>query len=266
MALTLARTHDVSEVFDPEYQPKDTLESEFFEQKQSFVYSVFNKCILTDIGKTLVRLHEKTFDAQAVYKGLVENAKNSTAASLPISKLIEYLTTAKLDSRWHGSSTSFILNWRDRMQIYEALTLLDEHHNDGLKKRMLEAAVLSLVMFGDNQSVITNSTIPHSKLSKLHVALSYHRVREAIAGKIVIFHHIDGKINPADMPSKHAGYQQLCHMLRTLLFWGVNYKDVPESYLVLIKFLFVVVHFLRYSNYYYMVYDRIMRSGLYIYV
>jgi hypothetical protein len=141
MVLTLARTHDVSEVFDPEYQPKDTLESELFEQKQSFVYSVFNKCILTDIGKTLVRLHEKTFDAQAVYKGLFENAKNSTAASLSISKLIEYLTTAKLDSRWNGSSTSFILNWRDRMRIYEELTPLDEHHNDGLKKRMLEVAV-----------------------------------------------------------------------------------------------------------------------------
>ena len=31
-------------------------------------------------------------------------------------------------------------------------------------------------MFGDNKSVITSSTIPHSSLNKRHNALSYHRV------------------------------------------------------------------------------------------
>ena len=41
-------------------------------------------------------------------------------------------------------------------------------------------------MFGDNQSVITSSTIPHSRLSKRHNALSYHRVREAIVAKIPV--------------------------------------------------------------------------------
>ena len=50
-------------------------------------------------------------------------------------------------------------------------------------------------MFGDNQSVVTSATIPHSKLNKRHVALSYHRVREAIAQEVVEFYHIDGKID-----------------------------------------------------------------------
>jgi hypothetical protein len=36
-------------------------------------------------------------------------------------------------------------------------------------------------IFGDNQSVITSSTMLHSSLNKRHNALSYHRVREAIA-------------------------------------------------------------------------------------
>ncbi len=39
-------------------------------------------------------------------------------------------------------------------------------------------------MFGDNQNVITQSTIPHSVLSKRHNALAYHRVREAVAAKV----------------------------------------------------------------------------------
>jgi hypothetical protein len=36
-------------------------------------------------------------------------------------------------------------------------------------------------LFGDNASVIINSSIPHSSLEKRHNTLSYHRVREAIA-------------------------------------------------------------------------------------
>ena len=42
-------------------------------------------------------------------------------------------------------------------------------------------------MFGDNKSVVTSSTVPHSLLSKRHNILSYHRVREAIATKILVF-------------------------------------------------------------------------------
>jgi len=33
-------------------------------------------------------------------------------------------------------------------------------------------------LFGDNQSVVTSSTLPHSKLNKRHNALCYHKVRE----------------------------------------------------------------------------------------
>ena len=58
-------------------------------------------------------------------------------------------------------------------------------------------------MFGDNQSVITSSTIPHSSLNKRHNALSYHHVREAIVAGILWFFKIDGKENPADILSKH---------------------------------------------------------------
>ena len=42
-------------------------------------------------------------------------------------------------------------------------------------------------MFGDNKSVVTSSTVPHSLLSKRQNILSYHRVREAIATKILVF-------------------------------------------------------------------------------
>ena len=74
-------------------------------------------------------------------------------------------------------------------------------------------------MVGDNQSVVTSSTIPHSKLNKQHIALLYHRVQEAIAAKVLDFLHIDGKTDPADVLSKHCGHIDAWPHLKWLLFW-----------------------------------------------
>ena len=62
-------------------------------------------------------------------------------------------------------------------------------------------------MFGDNESVVNSASIPHAKLHKCHIALSFHRVREDISAGVVIFKFLSGKDNPADIISKHWGYQ-----------------------------------------------------------
>ena len=54
------------------------------------------------------------------------------------------------------------------------------------------------LMLGDNMSVILNTTVPSSQLHKKHIAIAYHRVREAIAVKIIHFAKIDSKDNYAD--------------------------------------------------------------------
>ena len=74
-------------------------------------------------------------------------------------------------------------------------------------------------MFGDNESVVKSSTLPHSALNKRHNALSYHRVREAIASGMLNFVHIKGKTNAADVLSKHCGYPDAWPVLQPLLFW-----------------------------------------------
>ena len=75
-------------------------------------------------------------------------------------------------------------------------------------------------MFGDNQAVVTNSSIPHSSLNKRHNALAYHRVREMIAAKILGYYWIDGKTNPADIVSKHWSYPQVWQLLKPILFYS----------------------------------------------
>ena len=46
---------------------------ELFEAKQTFMFSIFNANLLTDMGKTIVRRHLKTTDAQAVWRELSEH-------------------------------------------------------------------------------------------------------------------------------------------------------------------------------------------------
>jgi hypothetical protein len=81
-------------------------------------------------------------------------------------------------------------------------------------------------MFGDNQAVVTNSSIPHSSLNKRHNALAYHRVREMIAAKVLGYYWIDGKENPADIVSKHWSYPQVWHLLKPILFYSGNTGDL----------------------------------------
>jgi len=73
-------------------------------------------------------------------------------------------------------------------------------------------------IFGDNQSVVNSSVQLHVKLHKRHNMLSFHFVREAIAARYIVLTHIPGKINPADILSKHWGFSETWPMLKALPF------------------------------------------------
>jgi len=74
-------------------------------------------------------------------------------------------------------------------------------------------------LFGDNLSVITSDSIPQSPLTKRHNALAYHQGWEAVAAKIILLMHIDGKENPADIMTKFLPHSVFWPFVRPLLFW-----------------------------------------------
>ena len=84
-------------------------------------------------------------------------------------------------------------------------------------------------LFGDNKSVVTSSTIPHSSLSKRWNALSYHKVREAVAGGWLRFEHIPGTENPADILTKPLPWYQLRVFVEPLLMWKGDTNDAPPG-------------------------------------
>ena len=61
----------------PEYTPNNA-EKDLFEAKQIFLFSVFDKHLLTDTGKTIVRKYIHTTDAQSVWKEFQDHMKSSS--------------------------------------------------------------------------------------------------------------------------------------------------------------------------------------------
>jgi hypothetical protein len=84
-------------------------------------------------------------------------------------------------------------------------------------------------LFGDNKSVVTSSTIPHSTLSKRWNTLSYHKVRESIASGWLRFEHIPGTENPADILTKSLQWFKMKIFVEPLLMWKGDVGDVPSG-------------------------------------
>ena len=84
----------------------------------------------------------------------------------------------------------------------------------------------SSMMFGDNESVVNTASIPHSKLTKRHNALSYHKTRSAIAAGILRFHYVRSEDNPADILSKHWDMPSVWDTLKPLMFWRGDTADI----------------------------------------
>jgi hypothetical protein len=82
-------------------------------------------------------------------------------------------------------------------------------------------------MFGDNESVVTNSTVPKSTLKKRHNALCYHRVREACAARVMYFIHTPGKTNVADVLTKYLPWSGMKDKIGPILFWKGDTLESP---------------------------------------
>ena len=83
--------------------------------------------------------------------------------------------------------------------------------------------------FGDNRSVVTSATLPHSTLSKRHKILAFHRVRVAIAAKLMAFYWIQSAYNLSDMLSKHWDHPTVYPMVLKLLITRGNIALIPKE-------------------------------------
>ena len=81
------------------------------------------------------------------------------------------------------------------------------------------------MMYGDNLSVVINTTVPSNVLKKKHLSCSYHRVREAIAAKITTFKHIRSKENYADVLTKPLALKEFYSLVKPCLFRNPSFGN-----------------------------------------
>ena len=83
-------------------------------------------------------------------------------------------------------------------------------------------------LFGDNRSVVTSATLPHSTLTKRHNILAFHRVWEASAAELMAFYWIQSAYNLSDMLSKHWDHPTVYPMILKLLITRGNVTLIPD--------------------------------------
>ena len=82
--------------------------------------------------------------------------------------------------------------------------------------------------FGDNLSVIQNASNPEADLSKKHVAISFHAVREAVAAGIVEPYWLKGKYNMSDILTKQIPTPEFRNHCK-FIFWHPEFHLHEEN-------------------------------------
>ena len=80
------------------------------------MYSVFNKCLLSDMGKTIVRKHLDNMNAQRVWEEFAPHMTTSSKGKAEKHRLHIYVTTTVLDKSWKGTTEQFILHFNEQFR------------------------------------------------------------------------------------------------------------------------------------------------------
>ena len=141
----VAKTHECNEVLDPYYTPgSEPEEQELFEAKQSFLFSVFNANLQTDMGKTIVRRHLANTDAQAVWKELSEHMRMPSKGASEKRRLTQYVTNTVLDDNFKGTTEQFVLHFNEQFRQQEEISEDSERLPPTVKLTLLQTAVRSI--------------------------------------------------------------------------------------------------------------------------
>ena len=135
-----AKSYECENVLDPEYTPSNS-EKKVFEAKQIFMFSVLDKHLLTDMGKTIVRKYVHTTDAQSVWKDFQEHMKSSSKGASEKRRLTQYVTNTVLDDNYKGTTEQFVLHFNEQFRQLEEISEESEHFPPQIKLQLLQNAV-----------------------------------------------------------------------------------------------------------------------------
>ena len=140
--LVTARAHDCEEILQPTFRPRGDADSlELFRLKNDFMYSVFNKCLLSDMGKTIVRKHLDNMNSQRVWDAFATHMTTSSNGKAEKRRLHTYVTTTVLDKSWKGTTEQFILHFNEQFSQLDKVSPPEESLPYTIRLTLLQTAV-----------------------------------------------------------------------------------------------------------------------------
>jgi hypothetical protein len=134
--------HGFQNVMDPNFKPdNEPIKQKLFRLKSTFVYSILDDIIDSDMGKTIVRKYTDTMDGQKAFAELVDYYNQSIQAELSSSDILDYLVTARFNRTWKGSAQQFILHWTNQLRVLDAMSPATERISSDLRLRLLQNSV-----------------------------------------------------------------------------------------------------------------------------
>ena len=105
------------------------------------MFSVLDKHLLTDMGKTLVRTYVHTTDAQSVWKVCQVHMKSASKGASEKRRLTQYVTNTVLDDNYEGTTEQFVLHFNEQFRQLEEISEESEHFPPQIKLQLLQNGV-----------------------------------------------------------------------------------------------------------------------------
>ena len=210
----VAKTHEGNEVLEPTYTPGiEPEEQELFETKQTFMFSVFNANLPTDMGKTIVRRHLANNDAQSVWKELSEHMRTSSKGASEKRRLAQYVTNTVLDDNFKGTTEQFFLHFNEQFRQLDNIAEDSEKLPSTVNLTLLQTAVRSINDLRIVETLMSSKAPPMDMDPSLpcpmkpnydlliNACVRYDKTKKANIGKRRIFYNTNIDDNYVDHPT-----------------------------------------------------------------
>ena len=147
------------------------------------------------MGKTIVRRHLASTDAQAVWKELSEHMKTSSKGASEKRRLTQYVTNTVLDDNFKGTTEQFVLHFNEQFRQLEEISEDDERLPPSVKLTLLQTAVRSIndLRIVETLDEFQSTTHGHGSSTSLsydtyydlliNACVRYHKTKKANIGK-----------------------------------------------------------------------------------
>ena len=108
-----------------------------FWQKNKFFYAVLLKTLQTDYGRALVQEHEHDTDAQQILYELHHHHTDSELSRAEVLRLTTHVANLKLTDNWRGTTTQFLLHFKEQLRLLDRLVPMDKQLPDSTRMAFL---------------------------------------------------------------------------------------------------------------------------------